>query len=385
MKQLEIYIHIPFCVKKCYYCDFLSAKSDEGTMHNYVRALIKEIELSAHKMQGYSIRSVFVGGGTPSILEGEWIEQIIGALRDNGNIADDAEITIECNPGTLTREKLASYKDAGINRISLGLQSAMDQELQMLGRIHNWDDFVASYELAREEGFNNINVDLMSALPMQTIESYESTLKKVCEMGPEHISAYSLIVEDDTPLKDWLEQEAAKGNDLLPSEDDERAMYYLTKKVLEQYGYKRYEISNYAKDGYECIHNLGYWDRVDYLGLGIGAASLYQGRRYNNIEELHKYIAFLDEYADVDRLAVDECLLSNNDMMEEFMFLGLRKIAGVSMAEFKEQFGRSMNNVYEEQLSRLKRQGFIEEVGDTIRLTEKGIDVSNIVLANFML
>ncbi len=385
MKQLEIYIHIPFCVKKCYYCDFLSAKSDEGTMHNYVRALIKEIELSAHKMQGYSIRSVFVGGGTPSILEGEWIEQIIGALRDKGNIADDAEITIECNPGTLTREKIDSYLKAGINRISIGLQSANDNELKMLGRIHTWDDFLASYNMVREAGIDNVNVDLMSALPIQTKNSYEQTLEKVCALNPEHISAYSLIVEDETPLKAWLESEDDKGNNLLPSEDEERVMYYLTKKVLEKHGYKRYEISNYAKPGKECIHNLGYWERVEYLGFGIGAASLYQSVRYNNIEELYKYIAFLDEYADVDRLHVNLVSLSTNDQIEEFMFLGLRKVKGVDTEKFKEMFSRDINLVYGNQLDKLERQGFLTREGNNIRLTEKGIDVSNIVLANFML
>ena len=385
MKELEIYIHIPFCAKKCNYCDFLSAPSDEATMHNYVKALIKEVELSREKFNGYLVRSVFVGGGTPSILRGEWIEDIMKAVFANANVSETAEITIECNPGTLTKDKLGSYKKAKINRLSLGLQSANDAELKMLGRIHTWDDLVSSYEMAREAGFDNINIDIMSALPMQTVASFKETLEKVLSLNPEHISAYSLILEDGTPLKDWIENEEQNGNHLLPSEDDEREMYYETKSVLKANGYERYEISNYSKPGRECVHNLGYWDRVEYLGFGIGAASLYKNTRYSNIDELYKYIAFLDEYADVDRLQTSIEELPSKDCMEEFMFLGLRKTKGISKERFEQNFGRKIENVYGTVLEKLERQKLISIDGDQVILTEKGVDVSNIVLANFLL
>ena len=294
-KHLEIYIHIPFCVKKCDYCDFLSDRADCKTKEEYVDALIKEIELSKNILNGYEVDSIFFGGGTPSILESHLFEGIMNAVKKYANINENAEITIECNPGTLTRKKLEVYKKTGVNRLSIGLQSANDDELKSIGRIHTWQEFLDNYRIARECGFDNINIDLMSALPGQTISSYKETLEKVVALNPEHISAYSLIVEEGTIMYDRVNEAALQGKDILPDEDTEREMYYMTKNILEENGYHRYEISNYSKEGMECRHNVGYWQRKNYIGFGIGAASLLENERYNNISDLNKYIAFINE------------------------------------------------------------------------------------------
>ena len=293
MNGLEIYIHIPFCVKKCDYCDFLSAPADLETKEKYVEALINEIKLNKNKMSEYVVDTVFIGGGTPSLLEENQISKIMSVLRDNCNMSENPEITIECNPGTITESKLLEYKKSGINRISFGLQSANDEELKSIGRIHNYAGFLESYNLARKCGFDNINVDLMSALPGQTLKSYEETLNKVVRLEPEHISAYSLIVEENTLMYDRVKKAQIKGINILPDEESERKMYYLTNNILRSNGYRKYEISNYSKPGKECKHNIGYWQRKEYLGFGIGAASLYKENRYNNISDINKYIEVL--------------------------------------------------------------------------------------------
>ena len=385
-KKIEIYIHIPFCVKKCDYCDFLSAPCDDGTKAKYVDALCREIGWAKDCLDEYLVDTVFIGGGTPSILEGKQIEMIMETLRSVANVSSDAEITIECNPGTLDKEKLDSYKNAGINRISLGLQSANDTELKSIGRIHNYEDFKKSFNLARLAGFKNINVDLMSALPEQTLDSYKETLAKVVTLNPEHISAYSLIVEDETPLKERVES----GSVNLPNEDDEREMYYYTKEFLEKTGYKRYEISNYAKDDFECRHNIGYWKRVEYLGFGIGAASLFKGKRFSNTSDINRYINMLErDVMNADEIwesiNENEEVLSKNDEMEEFMFLGLRMTDGISKSDFKDAFGTDIDPVYGEVLKKLEKQELLIIEGDKIRLTDRGIDISNQVLANFLL
>ena len=386
MRKIEVYIHIPFCVKKCDYCDFLSCPVDDETKEKYVTALYKEIEWAKECLEEYQVDTVFIGGGTPSILDGQQIEKIIESLRRAAKISDDAEITIECNPGTLDKEKLEAYKSAGINRISLGLQSANDDELKTIGRIHNYDEFVESYKMAREARFKNINVDLMSALPGQTVESYKETLEKIVALNPEHISAYSLIVEDETPLKDRVES----GSVELPNEDDEREMYYLTKEILEKNNYKRYEISNYAKDGYECRHNIGYWKRVEYLGFGVGAASLFKEKRFSNTSDITRYINMLErDVMNADEVweSINESeeILQPKDEMEEFMFLGLRMTDGISKSDFKEIFGKDIDSVYGDVLEKLEKQGLICLNDDIIKLSDKGIDISNIVLANFLL
>ena len=288
-KELEIYIHIPFCVKKCAYCDFLSGPQDEGIREKYVNALIEEICEYGDLTHKYHVTTIFLGGGTPSILEAPQIIRIFDALSRTFQIAGDAEITIEANPGTVTVEKLEAYKKCGINRISFGLQTTNNEELKLLGRIHTYEEFVESYQLARDCGFDNVNVDLISAIPKQTVESWKETLEKVIALVPEHISAYSLIVEDGTPFAN-VYGEGCPGEHDLPSEEEERAIYYRTEELLEKVGYHRYEISNYAREGKECRHNLGYWERREYLGIGLGAASLVDNARYKNTDDLLFYI-----------------------------------------------------------------------------------------------
>lgn len=405
MERLGIYIHIPFCAKKCDYCDFLSAPAGVEMQEAYIKALIREIKLSKDRMSDYLVDTVFIGGGTPSILDGKWIVQILETLKSNCVISEDVEISIECNPGTVTKEKLTTYKCAGINRLSFGLQSANNDELKSIGRIHSYEDFLESYYCARKCGFENINVDLMSALPGQTLDTYKDTLKKILALNPEHISAYSLIVEEGTPMKQRVEKATADGLDILPSEEAEREMYYFTKQMLSNAGYYRYEISNYAKQSYECKHNVGYWKRKDYLGFGIGAASLYKEERYNNISDINSYMEelakddssndLLQENLLLDlpqenvckRLHIQENVqkLSKQEQMEEFMFLGLRMMDGVSVAQFENQFDVKYEDVYGNVTDKLIEQGLLEFFDEKIRLTEKGIDVSNYVMSEFLL
>lgn len=366
-KQLGIYIHIPFCVRKCAYCDFLSAPATEEMKTAYVEALKQEIRINKALDQDYEIATVFFGGGTPSILKGEQLAGILGELRDTFSVARDAEITVECNPGTLTKEKLKYYKEAGVNRLSIGLQSANNEELRILGRIHTWEEFLESFSLAREAGFQNLNVDLMSALPGQKPEDWRETLEKVLALRPEHISAYSLIIEEGTPFYERYEEEPS----LLPSEEDERQMYYDTRELLAQKGYQRYEISNYAKEGYACRHNLSYWERTDYKGFGIGAASLVNNVRYKNQTDLKAYLEGNFSYE-------SEEPLSRQEQLEETMFLGLRKMEGVKLTQ-------ELLETYEEVFRDLEKKELLLRENGRVRLTDRGIDVSNYALAEFLL
>lgn len=385
MFPLEIYIHIPFCVKKCAYCDFLSAPSTEEERERYVNLLCEEIAASSVRAKEYEVVTVFFGGGTPSILKGEQIERILKVLRESFVIAENAEITLEMNPGTVTGEKLEIYKRAGINRLSIGLQSVHNEELKMLGRIHTYEEFLESYHMAREAGFDNMNVDLISAIPGQTVESWKRTLSTILELQPEHISAYSLILEPGTPFYELYAKENDKAEKLLPDEDAERQMYRQTIVMLKEAGYERYEISNYSRPGYECRHNLGYWNRVPYLGFGIGAASLVpqemsvKGKmcRYSNPDNIEEYQkCFLDKFKGEP--------LEREDEMEEFMFLGLRKTSGVLKGQFRSCFQTGIEEVYGGQLEKLKNFRLIEENEERIWLTERGIDVSNMVFVEFM-
>lgn len=383
MRNMELYVHIPFCVQKCAYCDFLSMPAESTVKLAYIRKLKDEIRLKAKNFTDRQVVSVFFGGGTPSILHGQQILEIMQTIRENFCILPDAEITIECNPGTLTNEKLEAYKKAGINRLSLGLQSAQDKELQLLGRIHTYEDFLASYDCARKQGFHNINVDLMSALPGQSLKTWEQTLKRVVMLRPEHISAYSLIIEEGTPfykLYGYDDETRKKGNKplFLPSEEEERQMYQFTKEFLEKKGYHRYEISNYARPGKECIHNVGYWKRVDYLGLGLGAASLIDNMRFSNVTKLTDYLK-------TDFLETDFEELTRNQQMEEFMFLGLRMSEGINRNVFLEVFEVPVESIFGEALERMKQQGLVVEQGGQIRLTDAGFDVSNYVFSELLL
>lgn len=410
MKELELYLHIPFCERKCAYCDFLSAPADLPVRISYIKKLQEEIAYYGAQYGEYQVSSIFFGGGTPTILEGYQLAAILETVKEHFNITTDAEITVECNPGTLTAVKAEKLVQAGFNRISMGLQSADDRELQLLGRIHNFAQFLESYDLARKAGFRNINVDLMSALPGQTLKSWQDTLQKVTALRPEHISAYSLIIEEGTPFYErFAEDERIREEGghprLLPEEDVERQMYELTETFLHTKGYERYEISNYAKPGYECRHNCGYWTRKDYLGLGLGASSLVEHQRFQNTSDLKTYLE--QEYspqcegqhehiAETIQLQEETGLtqtghhihietLDKKSEMEEFMFLGLRLMAGISRQQFEKKFQVTLNSVYGEVLRKLKGEQLIEEVAGYVRLTEHGIDVSNYVLAEFLL
>ncbi len=368
---LEIYVHIPFCARKCAYCDFLSFPAGEDVQQAYTKALIKEIQ--ALPKEERPVSSVFAGGGTPSLVREDFIEEILDHLRKTYTFSPDAEITLEANPGTLTKEKLRRYKAAGVNRISLGLQSCEDRELALLGRIHTYRDFLESYARVREAGFSNVNIDLMFALPGQTLKTWVSTLGTVAALSPEHISAYSLIIEEGTPF--------SKRKLSLPDEEEEYRMYEETGAVLERYGYRQYEISNYAKEGFPCRHNIGYWKRYDYIGIGLGAASLYLGERFSNTRSMKEYLSMSGE---PDKIRRERTVLTRREEMEEFMILGLRMTEGVSEQAFWQQFGEKLDEVYGKVLNKYTDMGFMEQEQGWWRFSRKGIHVSNRILAEFL-
>lgn len=375
-----VYIHVPFCVKKCAYCDFLSFPANQTIYRDYVAALIREIQSFDKKID--NISSIFIGGGTPSVLEGTFIFNIMEALYNKFLIRDDAEIAIECNPGTINKNKVSIYKEAKVNRISFGLQSASDELLARIGRIHTYKDFLLSYEYAREAGFCNINIDMMSALPGQTLAMYIQDIQKIVKLSPEHISAYSLILEENTPLYEHI---AAYPS--LPDEEIERFMYYDTKKILLENQYHQYEISNYAKGGYECRHNKLYWERGDYIGFGLGAASLIKGVRYKNTENIETYI----KKAGKESIVCEQEILTKKDCMSEFMFLGLRESKGVCANDFKAQFGVSIyeifGNVLQKHIDQKLIYSYFLDGGKQIwyALTDYGVDVSNYVFSEYLL
>jgi oxygen-independent coproporphyrinogen-3 oxidase len=382
MKQnLELYFHIPFCERTCLYCDFLSATATEQTKEQYMEALLTELVGSAKQYADKVVDTIFFGGGTPSVVDPVYIERVMSAVREHFSMTEQPEITIEVNPGTVDRKKLLCYRRAGINRLSIGLQSANDDALKRLGRIHTWAQFVETYETARELGFDNINVDLMSALPGQSVEEYTQGLEKVLALTPppEHVSVYSLILEEGTPFYTM----AQEGELTFPSEEEDRAMYYLSGEILARAGYDRYEISNYARPGKECRHNIGYWRRVNYIGYGIGAASLWEDRRFQNTDQLTTYLKNpLDA-------RISEELLTKEDCMEEFLFLGLRLTRGVRLSDFIQNFGVSMEELFGEVIEKNITDGLLERKGngaeEWVCLTERGLDVSNYVMAQFLL
>lgn len=399
-KELELYIHIPFCMKKCNYCDFLSAPADERTQNHYVAALLREIRYYGECCRDRRVSTIYIGGGTPSWLPEQYMELILKQLRVSFDIDEAAEITVECNPGTLTGQKLMTYKACGVNRLSIGLQSTFDDELKLLGRVHTYEQFLRNYELARKAGFSNINIDLMSALPYQTTVKYLTSLKRVIALRPEHISAYSLIIEKGTPFYekyrfDAVKREAGMRTECLPGEETEYEICEKTKEVLEQNGYRQYEISNYAKAGYECRHNIGYWKRTDYLGMGLAAASLIDNVRYTNARDLFLYI---EETSDIHAVSIEGVehgmatnlheqadVVSRNAQIEEYMFLGLRMTEGITRAEFRQTFGVEIEAVYAGILPKLAEEGLIRMEAGVIRLTKRGTDISNYVLSQFLL
>lgn len=374
MKPLSVYIHIPFCVQKCKYCDFLSAPSTRENMELYMDALKKEMISESVKYEEYEIETIFFGGGTPSILDEGQIEDCIDVLRTNYQISKLCEITLEMNPGTASMQKLEGWKRAGVNRLSIGLQSANDSELRLIGRIHDFDTFVKSYEQAKAAGFDNINVDLMSALPGQTISGWRETLNKVLLLKPDHISAYSLIIEEGTPLSKHIDEYPP-----VPSEDEDREMYRDTKRILKEHGFMRYEVSNYAKEGKECKHNVTYWTRGNYAGFGLGASSMVENIRWHNTENMDKYIKNPTESKeDMEKLSLNDC-------MEEFMFLGLRMMQGVSKKRFFKEFDMNMDEVYGDVLKKWEKTGHLKMEGDNVSLTDSGIDISNAIFTDFLI
>ncbi|EGT3600172.1 radical SAM family heme chaperone HemW [Clostridium perfringens] len=377
MDKISLYIHIPFCAQKCLYCDFPSFARKDHLRKAYIEALNKEIINLREKHNNLEINTIFIGGGTPSVLESNELECLLKEIAKL-NMAKDIEYSMECNPGNLTEEKLEVMKKYGVNRISMGLQAKQDNLLKGLGRIHNYKTFKENFLLAKKVGFNNINVDLMFGLPNQRLNEWEETLREIISLEPAHISAYSLIIEEGTAFYNLYENDKLK----LPTEEEERKMYHLAKEILEENGFNQYEISNYAKEGKECRHNLAYWNMDNWIGVGSAAASYINGKRIKNISSVEEYINSINEKGE----AVEEIINnSKNDNMEEFMFMGLRKINGIDENEFKKRFGMNINDVYGEILNKYIDEGLLIRESGRIFLSEKGIEISNVIMADFLL
>lgn len=382
---MELYIHIPFCVKKCDYCDFLSFAADEQMQKSYVAALQKELAFYGAKYKDRRITTIFIGGGTPSWLKEDYMQAIMETVYHYFSVEQDAEITIECNPGTITEHKFEVYRRIGINRLSIGLQSVHNEELKILGRIHTFEQFLKTYDMARKHGFSNINIDLMSSLPGQTPEIFCDSLYQVLKLKPEHISVYSLIIEKGTPFYelyrfDAVRQEAGMQTESLPTEEEEYQTTKMTQHILKEAGYHWYEVSNFAKPGYECRHNIGYWKRIDYLGVGLGASSLIDNVRYSNTRDLYTYLS-----VPADSLHETAEQITRNEQMEEFMFLGLRMRDGFYRDEFTQAFGIPIEAVYGDALNHLQQEELLLKREGRIYLTDKGMDLNNYVVAQFML
>lgn len=385
MKEIGVYVHIPFCKSKCYYCDFCSFPSDKEHKKIYVNALVKEIEnwnfvdeFSLSKNQCI-VKTFYIGGGTPSIIDGIYIEQIVNKIKEQFFVDENAEITIEVNPGTADREKLVKYKSIGINRLSIGLQSTDNKMLKSIGRIHTYEQFECVYNIAREVGFSNINVDLMIGLPGQTTHDVNSSLNELVKKNPEHISVYSLILEDDTKLKELVESRALE----LPSEDKERKMYWLVKSFLENNGFKHYEISNFSKPGYESKHNSDCWNQKEYIGFGLGAHSYVEGKRLSNTSNFVEYIDNINNGRFEKNKEIHE-IQDKSSKMNEYVILRLRMLDGLNFAEFKEKFEKNFMEKYKSQYTKLEKQGLIYTQNECLRLTDKGINFANIVWAEFL-
>lgn len=380
---LGLYIHIPFCVKKCAYCDFLSMKASSEMQKQYVDALISELDSVRTITNSYELQTIYLGGGTPSVLDINLLWKILEKVQNVFliDLSRMKEVTLEVNPGTVSMEKWREYHKMGIQRISMGLQSTHNDELELLGRIHTYEQFLENYYGARETGFDNISIDLMSALPNQSLDKYRISLKRIAKLSPEHISSYSLIVEENTPF--WaLYGENGRKEKELPTEEMDRAMYKATKEILSLYGYQRYEISNYAKAGYESIHNSSYWTGVPYLGIGLGASSYLENNRYQNRSDMQGYLKYA---ADTEKRRNLVETLTKEDQMSEFMFLGLRRMCGVSQTDFLKAFGQTMEQVFGEVLHKMEKEKLLEIKNDRVFLTDKGIDVSNYVFSEFLL
>lgn len=377
MKHLGLYVHIPFCKQKCYYCDFASFPGKEGLQKDYIKALCKEIREAFKTLDAYIIDSIFIGGGTPSILDTCNMEVLFTEIN-NLNKSKDVEYSIECNPGSLNEEKLKIMKKFGINRISIGLQAVQNELLKSIGRIHDFENFKSNFNLARKYGFNNINVDLIFALPNQSLNDWKETLKTICKMKPEHISAYSLIIEEGTAFYKLYE----KGKINLPKEDLEREMYNIGKKLLKENGYNQYEISNYCLEGKECRHNLKHWDMKEWIGVGSNSSSYIDNKRIKNISDVKTYIDTINN----DKVPYEEVIENTEkDNIEEFMFMGLRKTEGIDEKEFFLRFHKMLDEIYKDVIKKYEKQELLVKDKGKLYLTEKGIEVSNIIMADFLL
>lgn len=371
--RISLYIHIPFCVRKCLYCDFPSFSGLESCFDDYVRVLCREIEESAPNYYGMKVDTIFIGGGTPSILPPKLLGRIMDIIMSKYDVDNDAEISIETNPGTLDIRKLTEMKSMYFNRLSMGLQAWQEKHLKAIGRIHSAEEFENNFLQARDAGFNNINVDLMFALPNQTIDDWQETLEHVLNLKPEHISSYSLIIEEGTPFYDMYEKGIIKEID----EEMDRKMYELVNEMLADKGYNRYEISNYAKPGYECKHNIVYWQTKQYRGFGLGSHSYIDGKRYHNTYDLKKYLDFENIIEEIE-------ILTEEQKQEEFMFMGLRMTEGISENVFKERFKKTIFDIYGNELKQLQEEKLIIHENGMFYLTNRGVDVSNLVFEKFI-
>ena len=370
---MQIYIHVPFCVRKCNYCDFLSGPYDRGMQTKYMQALLGEIR-SAKEPVGQRVSTVYIGGGTPSLLSPDLLALLCKEIRERFYLVPGAEFTIEANPGTLDEEKLLVLRDWGVNRLSLGLQSPRDEDLITLGRIHSYQDFLETYSLCRKLGFSNIGIDLMYALPGQTRKAWRENLATVAALGPEHMSCYCLTIEEGTPF--------AKRKLSLPDEEVQNDMYEDTREILRDHFLFQYEISNYARPGFESRHNSGYWTGADYLGYGLGASSLWKGRRFTNTRDMNEYLADSSRPAKIRK---EETVLTASEQMSEFMFLGLRLTQGICIEEFRLLFGVPLMRVFGEAVEKHRRLSLLDIAHGRLFLTREGIHVSNQVLCDFIL
>ena len=373
--EIGVYVHIPFCKKKCDYCDFISYCNKDNLIYDYVQAVKAEIQSQNIKPE---ITTIYIGGGTPSYIDSKYIIEILEKIKEK-NVSSNAEITIEVNPGTVTKEKLEDYIKSGINRISIGLQTTNDELLKQIGRIHNFTQFLETYKLAKKVGFKNINVDLMLGLPNQRIKDLKESLEQIIKLKPKHISVYSLIVEDGTPIANKIE----KGEMQLPDEELERNMYWFVKNTLELNGFIHYEISNFAKKGYESKHNLNCWNQKEYIGIGASAHSYRDITRYSNTENIEEYIENVNN-GNFNRNKIIHEIQKEDDAKKEFMLLGLRKIKGVDINEFKNKFGDNPIYLFRNELKKLTDERLLIIDDNNIRLTNKGLDLANLVWKEFI-
>ncbi|MFB0972450.1 MAG: radical SAM family heme chaperone HemW [Neofamilia sp.] len=375
--NLGLYVHIPFCERKCDYCDFNSGCYSKTIQKKYLDSLLSEIKLESNFYNDYILDTIFIGGGTPSLLSVEEITQLVESINENFHINNDLEFTIEVNPNSANLEKLRAYRKLGINRISIGAQSFVDEELKLLGRLHNRADIYKLVELAKEVGFININLDLMTSIPKQTFDSFKYSLDEALDLDIQHISAYSLIIEEDTPFGDMY----AQGKDLnLPTEDEDREIYHFLVNKLNEFKFNQYEISNFAKTGFECRHNIKYWRCSDYLGIGLGAHSRIQDLRMENYDNIMEYI---DNLSNGARATKNNQVLSKLDQINEKIIMGIRMNRGLSIEEINSEFEIDFINDYSNEINKNIEKGYIEIVDDAIKLTSLGSDFSNIVELDF--